>query len=168
MARVTPSVENINDASKYEFFAGHDSQGEPIWTGDFAKIRPLAGLEQQHGLRDGHLRRAAEEVFDVRDRRLADLREDAAPTSSRPIGSPVRGGMVVYMKDFGEQGYFLNFPSKFIGRDGKRMWLCYSTNFAPSWNGMKLKVNPPGGRYGLCLQEVQFLAPGDKAEPAAQ
>ena len=68
--------------------------------------------------------------------------------------------LVVYMKDFGEQGYFLNFPSKFISPDGKTLWLCYSANFAPNWNGMKLKINPPGGRYGLCLHEVQLLGPG--------
>ena len=27
LLRVQPSVENINDASKYEFFAGHDAAG---------------------------------------------------------------------------------------------------------------------------------------------
>ncbi len=70
--------------------------------------------------------------------------------------------LVVYMKDFGEQGYFLNFPSKFIGRDGKRLWLCYSANFAPDWNGQKLRINPPGGRDGLCLHEVQLLGPGQR------
>ncbi len=72
--------------------------------------------------------------------------------------------LVVYMKDFGEQGYFLNLPSKFISPDGKTLWLCYSTNFAPNWNGMALKVNPPGGRYGLCLFELKLLGPGGKAE----
>ena len=30
---------------------------------------------------------------------------------------------------------------------------------------MKLKVNPPGGRYGLCLHELRLLAPGET--PAA-
>ncbi len=41
LLRVTPSIENINDASKYEFFAGHDAAGKPVWTSDFAKIKPL-------------------------------------------------------------------------------------------------------------------------------
>jgi hypothetical protein len=72
--------------------------------------------------------------------------------------------LVTYMKDFGEQGYFLNFPSKFIAGDGKTMWLCYSANFAPNWNGMKLRINPPGGRYGLCLHELRLLSPGDEPE----
>ena len=44
--------------------------------------------------------------------------------------------MVVYMKDFGEQAYFLNFPSKFISADGRTLWLCYSANFSPGWNGV--------------------------------
>ena len=68
--------------------------------------------------------------------------------------------VVVYMKDFGEQGYFLNFPSKFISEDGRTLWLCYSANFCPGWNGVELKFNPPGGRYGLCLHEVRLLGPG--------
>ena len=62
---------------------------------------------------------------------------------------------------FWRAGYFLNFPSKFISADGKTLWLCYSANFAPDWNGMKLKINPPGGRYGLCLHELRLLAPSE-------
>jgi hypothetical protein len=41
MCRVTPSVENINDMSKYEFFGGHDADGNAIWTSDFNEIKPL-------------------------------------------------------------------------------------------------------------------------------
>jgi hypothetical protein len=62
--------------------------------------------------------------------------------------------MVAYLKDFGEQAYFLNFPSKFISPDGKTLWLCYSANFSPGWNGVKLKFNPhPGGRYGMLVPQ---------------
>ena len=32
------------------------------------------------------------------------------------------------------------------------------------WNGMSLKINPPGGRYGLCLHEVRLWTPGDEPE----
>jgi hypothetical protein len=49
--------------------------------------------------------------------------------------------------------------------DGRTLWLCYSANFAPNWNGMKLKINPPGERYGLCLHECRLLAPGGKHAP---
>ena len=70
--------------------------------------------------------------------------------------------MVSYMRDFGEQGYFLNFPSKFISPDGRTLWLCYSANFSAGWNGVKLDFNPPGGRYGLCLHEVKLLTPEER------
>ena len=65
--------------------------------------------------------------------------------------------MVCYMRDFGQQGYFLNFPSKFISADGRTVWLCYSANFASDWNGMKIEADPPGSRYGLVLQELRLL-----------
>ena len=65
--------------------------------------------------------------------------------------------MVTYLRNFGQQAYFLNFPSKFIGADGYTLWLCYSGNFAPDWNGKQIAVNPPGTRYGLVLQEVALL-----------
>ena len=50
----------------------HDARSHPLWTSDFAQIKPIAALERQHGLRDHDLRRAAEEVPDVRDRRRHD------------------------------------------------------------------------------------------------
>ncbi|MBA7710953.1 hypothetical protein ES703_119903 [subsurface metagenome] len=65
----------------------------------------------------------------------------------------------VDLVDFGEQGYFLNFPSKFISNDGYTLWLCYSANFARNWRGVEIKSNPPSSRYGLVLQEVKLLDP---------
>ncbi len=41
LARVTPSPETINELKAYEFFAGHDAKGKPLWTNDFTKIEPL-------------------------------------------------------------------------------------------------------------------------------
>ena len=41
LIRVTPTPENINDASKYEFFAGHDAGGKPQWSRELSGIRPL-------------------------------------------------------------------------------------------------------------------------------
>ena len=67
--------------------------------------------------------------------------------------------LVTYMKDFGEQAYFVNVPSKFISADGRTMWLLYSANFADDWNGEKLAINPPGGHYGLVLQKIELLGP---------
>ena len=49
LLRVTPTPENMNDASKYEFYAGRDAQGKPVWTGDFAKIKPLLDWNNNMG-----------------------------------------------------------------------------------------------------------------------
>ena len=64
---------------------------------------------------------------------------------------------MTYLKNFGEQGYFVNLPSKFIAHDGLTAWLCYSGNFAPNWNGETILPNPPGTRYGLNLQQIRLL-----------
>jgi hypothetical protein len=161
LARVTPSIANINDVRKYEFFAGHDASGKPVWSGDFARIRPLLDWNNNMG--------CATVTYDAPLRKYLMCVTDGWPTCGKmnsyvleadQLTGPWR--LVVYMKDFGEQGYFLNFPSKFIRGDGRTLWLCYSTNFAQNWNHVKLKVNPPGGRYGLCLRECRLLAPGEK------
>jgi hypothetical protein len=60
--------------------------------------------------------------------------------------------MVSYLKSFGPQAYFVNLPSKFISKDGKTMWLCYSAN----WSRKDEPGNPPGSKYALCLQEIQL------------
>jgi hypothetical protein len=164
LARVVPSIENINDIRKYEFFAGHDAAGRAIWTGDFAGLRPLLDWNNNMG--------CATVTYDAPLRKYLMCVTDGWPTCGKMnsyileadrLTGPWR--LVVYMKDFGQQGYFLNFPSKFISADGRTLWLCYSANFAPNWNGMKLKINPPGGRYGLCLHECRLLAPGEMHAP---
>ena len=164
LARVTPSPATINDPASYEFFAGHDAQGRPLWTGDFSKIKPLLDWNNAMG--------CATATYDPGLKKYLMCVTDGWPTCAKmssyileadELTGPWR--LVVYMKDFGEQAYFLNFPSKFIRGDGKTLWLCFSTNFATDWNGIKLKVNPPGGRYGLCLHEMRLLSPGET--PAA-
>jgi hypothetical protein len=163
LARVTPSVENINDIKKYEFFAGHDKKGKPVWSGDFAQIKPLLDWNNNMGI--------VTVTYDAPLKKYLMCVTDGWPTCAKmnsyileadALTGPWR--LVVYMKDFGEQAYFLNFPSKFISADGKTLWLCYSANFAPDWNGQALKFNPPGGCYGLCLHELRLLTP-DEAVP---
>jgi predicted GH43/DUF377 family glycosyl hydrolase len=163
LTRVTPSIENINDIKKYEFFAGHDSKGNPQWTGDFAKIKPLLDWNNKLG--------CATVTYDAPLKKYLMCVSDCWPTYAKmhtyileadAITGPWR--MVTYMQNFGEQAYFVNIPSKFISPDGKTFWLCYSANFCDGYNGEpSLKANPPGSGYGLCWQEVRLLAPGEPA-----
>jgi hypothetical protein len=156
LLRVTPSVESINDASKYEFFAGHDSAGKPVWTNDFAGIRPLIDWNNSCG--------CVTATYDPPLKKYLMCITDGWPTCAKmnsyileadALTGPWR--LVTYMKDFGEQGYFLNIPTKFIGPDGRNAWLCYSGNFAKDWRGLTIEEKPPGSHYGLVLQQIRLL-----------
>ena len=73
--------------------------------------------------------------------------------------------LAAYLNHFGEQAYFVNIPSKFIGGDGRSLWLCYAANFSSGWGGTTFLSRPPGSRYAMCLQEVRLLAPTDPVIP---
>jgi hypothetical protein len=155
LARVTPSPETINDLKAYEFFAGYDAAGKPLWTSDFKQIKPLLEWNNHMGCVTVTYNPGLKKyLMCVTDGWPTVAKMDSYILEADAITGPWR--MAVYLKDFGEQAYFLNFPSKFISADGKTLWLCYSANFSPGWNGVDLKFNPPGGRYGLCLHEIKL------------
>lgn len=156
LTRVTPSIENINDASKYEFFAGHTADGKPVWTHDFDKIQPLIDWNNNCG--------CVTVTYNAPLKKYLMCVTDGWPTCAKMnsyileadrITGPWR--LVTYMKEFGEQGYFLNIPTKFISADGHTAWLCYSGNFARDWRGIQIKETPPGSHYGLVLQKIRLL-----------
>lgn len=160
LARVRPGVETINDIRQYEFYAGRDERGAPLWTSEFDRIRPLLEWNNNMGCvtvtYDPPLKKY---LMCVTDGVVTSAKMNSYILEADALTGPWR--IVTYMRDFGEQGYFLNFPSKFIAPDGRKLWLCYSANFSPNWNGIPLKFNPPGGRYGLCLHELRLLEPRD-------
>ncbi len=156
MCRVTPSIENINDESKYEYFAGYDYDGKAVWSWHFEDIKPLLDWNNNMG--------CVTVTYNAPLKKYLMCVTDGWPTCARmnsyileadEITGPYR--LITYMKDFGEQGYFLNFPSKLISADGRTAWLCYSGNFAKDWNDQKIIENPPGSHYGLVLQQVVLL-----------
>lgn len=154
LARVTPGVETMNDASRYEFFDGSG------WTKDFSRIKPVAAWRDRMGCvtmtYDAPLKRY---LMCVTDGMTTGCRFNTYILESDKITGPFR--MVQYLKHFGEQGYFVNFPSKFISADGKHLWLSYSGNFATSWDGQQIRKNPPHSSYAWCLHEVRLLGRGE-------
>ena len=155
LLRVIPSIENINDISKYEFFAGYDNNGGAVWTKDFGKIKPLLEWNNNMG--------CVTVTYNAPLKRYLMCVTDGGNTCSKMntyilesdhITGPWK--IVTYMKDLGEQAYFVNIPSKFISKDGKTAWLLYSGNFATDWNGMKIVSNPPGSHYGMVFQKIEF------------
>jgi hypothetical protein len=158
LLRVAPSIEGINQASNYEFYGGENGRGEPIWTSDFKQIKPLLEWNNNMG--------CATVTYDCPLKKYLMCITDGGNTCARMSTYILEANrltgpwkLVVYMKNFGEQCYFANFPSKFISADGRTAWLCYSANFASNWNGESIKSNPPGSHYGLVLQEVKLLGP---------
>ncbi|MEI7767538.1 MAG: hypothetical protein WCJ97_08900 [Phycisphaerae bacterium] len=156
LARVTPSPEHINDLKAWEFFAGHDDRGQPIWTRSFGAIKPLLEWNNHMGcVTATYVPGLKKYLMCITDGWPTVAKMTSYILEADTLTGPWR--LVSYLKDFGEQAYFLNFPSKFISKDGRTLWLCYSANFSDGWNGVRLNVNPPGGRYGLCLHEVTLF-----------
>jgi alpha-L-fucosidase len=156
LCRVRPSPEAINDAAQYEFFGGRDEKGKAVWTKDFGLIKPLVEWDNNMGCvtitYNAPLQRY---LMCVTDGTNTVWKFNTYILEADEITGPWR--LVTYLKDFGEQAYFVNFPSKFIGGDGRTLWLCYAANFTNGWLGTNLKADPPGSRYGMCLQEVRLL-----------
>jgi hypothetical protein len=158
LARVTPDPKTVNDLTAWEFYAGKGAAGEPIWSHDFDRVKPLLDWNNHLGnvsiTYDGPLKRYLMAVTDGGD---TVSKFNSMVLEADRITGPWR--LAVYMKNFGEQAYFVNFPSKFIGQDGRILWMCYSANFSngvPEWPHHN--PNPPGSGYGLILQEVRLLA----------
>ncbi len=158
LTRVKPSIENINDESKYEYFAGYNNAGKPIWSYDFKDIKPLLEWNNNMG--------CVTITYNAPLKKYLMCITDGWPTVAKMNSYILESGkitgpwkLVTYMKEFGEQGYFLNLPSKFISKDGLTLWLCYSGNFSQGWNNIRFMAKPPGSRYGLVLQQVKLLNP---------
>ncbi len=163
ICRVIPSPENINDESKYEYFAGHDTKNQPIWSYDFNEIKPLLDWNNHAGC----VTITYNAPFKKYLMCVTDGWPSCAKMSSYILEANVITGpykLITYMKDFGEQAYFLTFPSKFISADGRILWLCYSGNYAigPTFNDLDIHEDPPGSHYGLVLQEVVLVTKDKK------
>ncbi len=156
LTRVTPTVENINDISKYEFFAGHDADGEPIWTDEFSQIEPLVQWNDRSGcVTMTYNPRLKKYFMCVTDGGASSLGTyDTWIVEAERITGPWR--LAAFMEKFGEQAYFVNIPSKFISVDGHTGWLCFADDYV-----RKHPSNPQGTRYGMCLYEFKLRKPGE-------
>jgi alpha-L-fucosidase len=156
LCRVLPSPEAINDATQYEFFRGRDEKGEAIWTKEFVRIKPLLEWDNNMGCVTVTFNAPLKKyLMCVTDGTNTVWKFNTYILEADELTGPWR--MAAYLKDFGEQAYFVNFPSKFIGADGRTLWICYAANFTNGWLGTSLKSDPPGSRYAMCLQEVRLL-----------
>ena len=155
LLRVVPSPETINNPNAYEFFAGREKDGTPVWSNDFSAIQPLLEWEGSMGCVTVTYNAPLKKYLMA----VTDGGNTCAKMHTYILESSALTGewkLVTYMKNFGEQAYFVNFPTKFISDDGKTVRICYSGNFAVTWNGEAIQENPPGSHYGLVLQEIEL------------
>lgn len=159
LARVKPSLSTMNRRSAYEYFGGSDSRGHPIWSRNFASIKPLIDWNNHTG--------NVSITYDAPLRKYLMLVTDGGNTvgkystyilESNRVTGPWR--LVTYLRDFGEQAYFVNIPSKFIHADGRTMWISYSANFTNVFNHTSFKTEPENSGYWWTLQEIQLIGPG--------
>lgn len=157
LARVTPSPENINKASAYEYFAGYNKKGDPVWSDDFQQIKPLIDWNNHAG--------CVTMTYNAPLKKYIMCITDGWPTDGNMNtylleADKITGSwrMITYLKAFGPQAYFVNIPSKFISSDGRKMWLCYSANWINGANRNNpeylKRTNPPGSAYSLSLHEI--------------
>ncbi len=166
LLRVMPAVTSMNDRAQYEFYAGDDSAGHAVWTSDFGKIRPIAEWRDHMGCVTMTYNPPLKKyLMCVTDGGNTVSRYNTYILESEQVSGPWK--LVTHMSNFGEQAYFVNIPSKFISPDGRTLWLCYAANFSSGWGGITFNSRPPGSRYGMCLQEVRLLAPGDSQDSDA-
>jgi hypothetical protein len=163
LLRVTPSIETINDPAAYEFFAGYADDGTPLWTEDFAAIKPLLDWHRQFGCVTATYNAPVGRYLMCISRPSDGFNSvgtyDTMILESASLTGPWQ--LVHYLRAFGAEAYFVNIPSKFIGADGRTAWLCYAANFAEKVSGPRRTVHPStpqGSRYGMCLQEFTLEA----------
>jgi hypothetical protein len=161
LCRLNPSVEYINDESKWEYYAGKDEDGKAVWTDDFEKIKPLIEWEKHLGCVTITYNSALKKYLmcitrgiasckDEQKKGWVDLRHDSMILAAEKIEGEWK--LVQYLDRFGPVAYFLNIPSKFISKDGKTMWLIYSAN----WMDKNMIGNPLGSYYSLSMHEIEL------------
>ena len=156
LARVKPSILTINDRSAYEFYGGRSQGGKPIWVRDLARTEPLFEWNNRCGCVTATYNPALRKyLMCVTDGRNTVSKFNTFVLEADSVTGPWK--LVTFMRNFGEQGYFVHFPSKFIAADGRTAWLMYAANFTNGYLKTGYLSNPPGSRYGMCLQEVRLL-----------
>ncbi|MEI6655661.1 MAG: hypothetical protein WCP45_12910 [Verrucomicrobiota bacterium] len=165
LLRVKPNPQTINNPSAYEFYGGRDANGQAVWTENFGNIKPILEWRDHMGIVTATYIPALKKYIMCVTNGRGPNNDSNGPYDTYFLeGSDLTGPwmLIAYLKGFGEQAYFVNLPGKFIGDNGKNLWLSYSHG----WNHQQ--ANPPGGKYAWCLQEIKLLEPGDDPATATR
>jgi hypothetical protein len=155
LARCKPSPETMNDPGAWQFFTGRDDDGAARWEQHVGAAQPIASWTGHMGCATvTFVPATGKYIMCVTDGWPTIRTMDSYLLEADDVTGPWK--MIAHLPEFGPQGYFLNFPSKFISEDGQRAWLCYSANFTSS-AVLPLQADPVGSRYAMCLLELEFV-----------
>ena len=137
--------DKISDRNSYEFFAGLGSAGAPIWSGDIGERKPI--------LTDPNSNQRLSLTYNAGLKRYI-MTKSHFPSGSKDMSyTPALGVFdapepwgpwtTVYYDDHWSEDsrtYHHKFPTKWMSKDGKTMWLLFS--------GLD------GGYYSFCLKKA--------------
>jgi hypothetical protein len=150
LLRVTPTPEAMEDPGAFEFFAGHDADGNPRWTHTLADMQPLLAWAGHLGCVTATYNAPLNKYLLCVTSGIRQGHYDTLFLEADTLTGPWR--LLHYWPDFGPEAYFVNVPSKFISPDGLSLWLCYSANHSQK----QYDGNPPGSHYALSLHEARL------------
>ena len=155
LCRVTPSVDYMNDASRYEFFAGQDNKGNIVWSHQFSQIKPLLSWK-------GNIGQVGVTFIPALKKYIMTISTSKQPNDNCDYDTYFlesdhltgKWKLITYWQGFGSRAYFTNIPSKFV--DSKLIngelyaWIVYSANY----NGGT--ENPTGSKYAACFRKIKI------------
>lgn len=151
LARVPRAA--VGDRAKWEFFAGRDPGGRPVWSPDLYKRKPVftdpKGAQRIAITYNAALKR----YFLTTSHKVDANAQDVTHTGALGVfeaPEPWGPWSTVYYDDYWsgkDRTYHHKFPTKWMSSDGRTMWLLYSGLGA--------------GNYAFCLKKATLeLAPG--------
>ncbi len=151
---VEENFRYMNDPSNWQYLSKDGSYR--AWNRDnlqevYGNIKPIVDATGYLGNVGMTYNHALGKFIMTLSRTEADSRDffDALILESDAIDGKYR--VVQYLKGFATVSYFFNIPSAFISKDGRTMWLCYSSNY----NYMNHALPTIGGSsYSMCLSEI--------------
>ena len=160
MARVTPTVADIADKSKWEFYAGGHGASAKWVTGDVSLAKPLVDWTNHTGVVTmtyfAGIKKFVLSISTATIYPYMTHQFDTYFLESDAITGP--WSYVTYMSMFGPEAYFVNHPSKFSAKQANTTaktydaFLMYSANFAFHSKG----ILPPNSAYHMNLQQARF------------
>ena len=160
MARVTPTVANIADKTKWEFYAGGHGAAAKWATGDISQAKPLVDWKNHTGVVTmtyfAPIKKYVLSISTATVYPMMTHQFDTYFLESDAITGP--WSYVTYMSMFGPEAYFVNHPTKFSAAKADTVaktydaFLMYSANFAFHSKG----ILPPNSAYHMNLQQARF------------